>query len=64
MKPMQISARTLRKVKVVVLAVLAALIVFSNRAYLGKVIRGHLRAVSADTGGAGELRAPKEQVKR
>jgi|GEM_PF-5835502 len=61
---MQIPAQTLRTVKLAVLAVLAALIVFSNRVYLGKVIRGHLRAVSTDTGGAKELRAPQEQVKR
>lgn len=64
MKPMQITAGTLRKVKLAVLAALAVLIVFSNRVYLGKVVRGHLRAVSTEKGGAGELRADKEQVKR
>ena len=40
---MKITAVTLRKLKLAVLGVLALLIIFSNRAYLGKLVGDRLR---------------------
>jgi len=40
---MKITAVTLRKFKLAVLGVLALLIIFSNRAYLGKLVGDRLR---------------------